>query len=46
MRIKIVEFVAKGDFGLASGQIQDGRYQRIWFERAVGSEEITRLSSE
>jgi len=41
LRIKIVEFVAKGDFGLASGQIQDGRYQRIWFEQAVGSEEIT-----
>ncbi|MDD5205383.1 MAG: hypothetical protein PHS17_08175, partial [Desulfobacterales bacterium] len=41
LRIKIVEFVAKGDFGLASGRIQDGRYQRIWFEQAVGSEEIT-----
>jgi hypothetical protein len=41
LRMRIVEFVAKGEFGLASGQTPDARYQRIWFEQAVGSEEIT-----
>jgi hypothetical protein len=41
LRMKIVEFVAKGDFGLASGQNPDGTYQRIWLERPVGPEEIT-----
>ncbi|MBN1106452.1 MAG: hypothetical protein JXL84_23820 [Deltaproteobacteria bacterium] len=39
--MKIVEFVAKGEFGLASGQTPEGRYQRIWFEQTVGSDEIT-----
>jgi len=36
-----VEFVAKGDFGLASGQSSDGGFQRIWFEQPIGPEEVT-----
>jgi hypothetical protein len=30
LRGKIVEFVGKGDFGLASGQRPDGSYERVW----------------
>jgi hypothetical protein len=41
MRNKIVEFVAKGDFGLASGRQPDGDYNRIWFNEPISSDEIT-----
>ena len=41
LRRKIVEFVAKGDFGLASGQKPDGTYERFWFEEQIGPEEVT-----
>jgi len=41
LRTKIVEFIAKGDFGLASGQNSDGTYQRIWFNEPMGPEEVT-----
>lgn len=41
LRRKIVEFVAKGDFGLASGQKPDGTYDRFWFEEHIGPEEVT-----
>jgi hypothetical protein len=40
LREKIVEFVAKGDFGLASGQKSDGAFERIWFEKSVNPEEV------
>jgi len=40
LREKIVEFVQKGDFGLASGQKPDGTYERIWFNEAVPLEEV------
>jgi hypothetical protein len=39
-RQKIAEFVAKGDFGLASGQKADGTFERIWFEKPVSTEEV------
>jgi hypothetical protein len=39
LRTKIVEFVTRGDFGLASGQKADGTYERIWFRELVSPEE-------
>jgi len=41
LRSKIGEFVARGDFGLASGQKSDGTFERVWYEESVGSDEIT-----
>jgi hypothetical protein len=40
LRGKIVEFVEKGDFGLASGQKADGTYERVWFQEPVTTDEI------
>jgi len=40
LRTKIVEFVSRGDFGLASGQKPDGTYERVWFDELVGPEEV------
>ena len=40
LRRKIVEFVASGSFGLASGNTPDGRYERIWYAEPVGVEEV------
>ena len=41
LREKIVEFVGKGDFGLASGQRPDGTYERVWFRESLTSDEVT-----
>jgi hypothetical protein len=41
LRNKIVEFVDKGDLGLASGQKPDGTYDRVWFEEQISSDEVT-----
>ena len=41
LRNKIVEFVGKGDFGLASGQKLDGTYDRVWFEEQISSDEVS-----
>lgn len=41
LRVKVVEFVGRGDFGLASGQKPDGSYERIWFGEFVSPEEVT-----
>jgi hypothetical protein len=41
LRGKIVEFVSRGDFGLASGQKPDGTYERIWFNEPPGVDEVT-----
>lgn len=41
LRRKIVEFVEKGEFGLASGQNQDATYVRLWYAEPVGVEEVT-----
>lgn len=40
LRKKIVEFVEKGDFGLASGQVSGGGYERLWFQDFVGPDEV------
>ena len=37
---KIVEFVSRGEFGLASGRKADGSYQRVWFEELAGPDEV------
>ena len=40
LRGKIADFVANGDFGLASGNRSDGSYERWWFTGIVGTEEV------
>ncbi len=40
LRRRIAEFVAKGDFGLASGANPDGSYDRLWFAASIGQEEV------
>jgi hypothetical protein len=41
LRTKIVEFVLKKDFGLASGKKPAGGYERIWFNEPMASDEVT-----
>jgi hypothetical protein len=41
LRRKVVEFVEKGDFGLASGQNPDGTYQWLRFAEPVGADEVS-----
>ncbi|HLG15863.1 MAG TPA: DUF499 domain-containing protein [Blastocatellia bacterium] len=40
LRGKIVEFVGRGDFGLASGSMPDGSYQRLWFGELIAPDEV------
>ena len=40
LRQKVVEFVAKGEFGLASGAKDDGGFNRLWYEESVEAEEV------
>lgn len=40
LRRKIMEFVERGELGLASGHHQDGTYERVWFEQIVAADEI------
>jgi hypothetical protein len=40
LRRKIIEFVERGDFGLASGQKPDGTYERVWFQEPVPADEV------
>ena len=44
LRRQIVEFVAKGDFGLASGEPASGakgdEYERLWFREHVAPDEV------
>ncbi len=40
LRTKLVEFVGRGDFGLASGPRGDGSYERVWHAEAVSADEI------
>lgn len=40
LRTKIAEFVAKGDFGLASGQRPDGSFERVWYVEPLPVDEI------
>ena len=41
LRKKVVEFVESGDFGLASGANEDGRYDRLWHRETVHPDEVT-----
>ena len=41
LRAKIVEFVSRGDFGLASGRQSDGTYERTWVNEPIPIEEVT-----
>jgi hypothetical protein len=40
LRNKIVEFVGRGDFGLASGRKTDGSYERLWLRELVAPDEV------
>jgi hypothetical protein len=40
LRTKIVEFVESGDFGMASGSLPNGKYQRVWFKETLQPEEV------
>jgi hypothetical protein len=40
LKSRIVDFVSRGDFGLASGRKSDGSYERLWFEDLVAPEEV------
>ena len=40
LRSRLAEFVANGEFGLASGERQDGGYERVWFGEPVGLEDV------
>jgi len=40
LRGKIVEFVMKGELGLASGQNPDGTFERVWFDELMAPEEV------
>jgi hypothetical protein len=40
LRGKIIEFVGRGDFGLASGPKADGGYERVWFQDLVAPDEV------
>lgn len=40
LRSKIVEFVSKGDFGLASERKPDGTYERVWFDEKIEADEV------
>jgi hypothetical protein len=41
LKRKVPEFVAHGDFGLASGDQAGGGYQRIWFNEPVSTDEVS-----
>jgi len=41
LRNKVVEFVGKGDFGLASGKKADGAYDRVYFDESMGVDEVS-----
>ena len=40
LRRKILEFVSKGEFGLASNDKADGTYGRLWFSESATQEEV------
>jgi hypothetical protein len=40
LKAKIVEFVGRGDFGLASGRKADGSFDQLWFEEPVAPDEV------
>ena len=40
LRRQVLQFVERGDFGLASGENRDGAYDRLWYREMVGAEEV------
>ncbi len=40
LRRRIVEFVETGDFGLASSNMENGEYTRLWFKEPIGADEV------
>ena len=40
LKSKIVEFVGRGEFGLASGKKSDGTFDRVWFTENVAPDEV------
>ncbi len=40
LKSKIVEFVTRGDFGLASGKKADRNYEHMWFQEPVVPDEV------
>jgi hypothetical protein len=40
LRTKVPEFVAKGEFCLASGKDLNGTYDRVWYQEEVAPEEV------
>ncbi len=40
LRQKVVEFVANGEFGLASGAKDDGGFNRLWYGEPIAAEEV------
>lgn len=40
LRKQIVDFVSRGDFGLASGGKGDGQYERVWYKEPVQADEV------
>lgn len=40
LKSKIIEFVARGDFGLASGPKPEGGYERLWHAEPLPAEEV------
>jgi hypothetical protein len=41
LRRRVVEFVAKGECGFASGPTPDGSFQKVWFAEALAPEEVS-----
>jgi hypothetical protein len=41
LKIRMVEWVSKAEFGLASAQKPDGTFERVWFSDLVAPDEIT-----
>ena len=40
LRLKVLEFVESGEFGLASGDKGAGQYERVWYKETVGAEDV------
>ena len=40
LRTKIVDFVSRGEFGLASGPKPDGTYERLWYQELMPADEV------
>jgi hypothetical protein len=41
LKVKLVDFVGRGDFGLASGKKTDGTFERVWLDEPLDTAEIT-----